>query len=96
MGLPDPIPGADHFTIFNCDRLKLEKEVDVITTYGNPFGAWPINELCLSPDGRHLVGLGLDEGQLFDYDLKAEEFSRLINFNGFWTGPRSLTCQTQR
>jgi hypothetical protein len=93
---PYPMPGADHFTIIDCLKNEMEREVDVITNIGYPIPPWPIYELCISPDGRHMVGLSLDEGQLFDYDLKANRFNRLIYFAGYWTSPRSLTCQARR
>lgn len=90
-----PEQPPDHFTIIDCRRNELEREVDVITTIG-PFRDWPTHELCISPDGRRLIGLGQMEGQLFDYDLFAHRFNRLIYFSSYWTAPNSLTCQSRR
>jgi hypothetical protein len=90
------IPGADHFTIFDCLNNDIEREVEVIATIGHPMTAWRIHELCISPDGGRLVGLNMEYGLMFDYDLKADRFNWLISFHpGFWVGANSLTCQSR-
>ncbi|MFH1700817.1 MAG: hypothetical protein ABIE07_09550 [Candidatus Zixiibacteriota bacterium] len=81
-----------YFTIFDIANNEIYKQVDVFedTLYAvfNP------NELCITPDGNHLIGTSQYYGQLFDYNLETEELTRIAIFGG--QRPLSLTCQSQK
>jgi len=74
-----PVPW---FTIYSIENNIIEREVGIppISIFG----------LCVTPDGRHVIGAGGDEGILFDYDPVHDVFYR---FRTFGRLPWSVDCQ---
>jgi hypothetical protein len=86
-------PSPRYFTIFDIEGNCIDREVDAFVDSLGIVGA--TNDLCLTPDGRHLIGIGLQLNGLFDYDMQRHEFNRHVVTGGI-RYMFSLTCQTKR
>jgi len=93
--LNSDVPPPVYFTIFDVARNNVYRRVttegiaDTISPYG-----FAIGELCITPDGRHLIGLAPNGGgELFDFNLKTMAFRRYI-FLGADKYPINLVCQS--
>jgi hypothetical protein len=87
-------PPPRYFTIFDIEHNCIDREVDAFI---DSLGIAPaIGELCLTPDGRHLIGIGPGfEGWFFDYDIQRHEFDRQEVLRGT-RSMFSLACQSNR
>jgi hypothetical protein len=87
-------PPPLYFTIYDIALQSVDRQV---SAYVDSLGiVYPISELCLTPDGRHLIGIGREDGQLFDYDMYRHIFNRYIYIGGgMFKMPLTLTCQSR-
>ncbi len=91
--MPVGIP-ACHIGKFDCFALDSIEEINTNTDGSEYFGiVCPVNELCLTPDGRRLIGTNLVRGQILDYDILAQKFIRRFEFCTY-VEPISVTCQS--
>jgi len=81
-------PRPRYFTIFDTWSCEIYRQVDaLVDSLGIVF---PVGDLCITPDGKHLIGIGTVMG-LFDYDLNNHEFIRHVADPILL--PYSLECQ---
>ena len=93
--LNSDVPAPSYFTVFDVAANRIADTVSVrgIADGTNPT-FMPIGELCITPNGRHLVGLGFGGGlRLFDYDLTRKKY-QCYHFLGWDKYPTDLTCQS--
>jgi hypothetical protein len=72
-------PPPRYFTIFDIENNRIDREVDAFIDSLEI--VHPIDGLCLTPDGRHLIGISYTNG-LFDYDMQRHEFNRHMALDG--------------
>ena len=83
-------PAPRYFTIFNTENNQIDREVDAfIDSLGIVFG---VSELCITPDGRHLIGIGYMSNGIFDYNIRSFQFNRFV-VTGYIRFEFSLCCQ---
>jgi hypothetical protein len=86
-------PPPEYFTIFDIEGNCIDREVDAFVDSLRI--VYPTNELCLTPDGIHLIGIERYGGGLFDYDMQRHEFNRHVVINSNISLLFSLNCQVK-
>jgi len=88
IGCPPP----KYITVFDVVANRIDRQI--ITFVDSLQLAGPIGELCITPDGRHLVGVAFTIGQLFHYQINRQKVLNRLSFQGgIARWPHSLACQ---
>jgi len=93
--LNSDVPPPPYFTIFDVCANDIFREVNTTQTdnEGNPV-YFPVGELCITPDGKHIIGTrGIVGGHIFDFDLQKMRFVNYL-FIGDSRALIGLTCQS--
>ncbi|MBN1211516.1 MAG: hypothetical protein JXA92_02980 [candidate division Zixibacteria bacterium] len=90
---PDP---PFTFKIFNTGTLQIEDEIStILTSNKNDTVYFSVNEICLTPDNKLLLGTGLlEDDEVIICNLRKKEIEQTISLGGYRYLKRP-TCQLQ-
>ena len=89
------IPGPTYFLKINTSPPYSYDTINsVVIDTIIPKAVALVNEFCMTPDGRHLIGTSNVAGQFFDYDIQRGEYNRAIHFS-MGTPLKNPVCQSQ-
>jgi len=79
----------EHFTVYGTECNCIESRIS--TVVDSSCMVYPINDLCITPDGRHVIGSSLGGSEMFDYDLVNGTCSKIVDAG--MPQPYILKCQ---